>query len=141
MSCHQGPNPGILSLRSRVPSPLVPQSLSPESLSPESLSPQSLSPESLDQGTKGLGDQGRKANAKANAGPSARPGGPGLAQDDARFFLLGVTVEVGRSATVVESQVRVWRPARQPVFHPKKQRPFLGDPGLETGATGPRAAS
>ena len=32
----------------------------------------------------------------------------------------------------------VWRPPRQPVSHPKKQRPFLGDPGLETGATGSR---
>jgi len=31
--------------------------------------------------------------------------------------------------------VRVWRPARQPVSHPKKQRPFLGDPGQETGVT------
>jgi hypothetical protein len=28
-----------------------------------------------------------------------------------------------------------WTPPVQPVFHPKKQRPFLGDLGLETGAT------
>jgi hypothetical protein len=30
---------------------------------------------------------------------------------------------------------RVWRPTLQPVSHPKKQQSFLGDPGLETGAT------
>jgi hypothetical protein len=34
---------------------------------------------------------GRKAKAKATAGPSTRPGTPGLAQDDIPFLLLRLT--------------------------------------------------
>ncbi|MGB0083569.1 MAG: hypothetical protein WBP90_18775, partial [Terracidiphilus sp.] len=36
---------------------------------------------------------------------------------------------------IILRRVRAWTPARQPDSHPKKQRPFLGDPGLESGAT------
>ncbi len=36
---------------------------------------------------------------------------------------------------IVHEFVRAWTPALQPATHSKKQRPFSGDPGLETGGT------
>ena len=49
--------------------------------------------------------------------------------------MMGAGRERVRVLAGVLWHVRAWRPARQPVSHPKKHRSFLGDPGLETGAT------
>jgi hypothetical protein len=48
-----------------------------------------------------------EARAKATAGPSTRPGRPGLAQDDRRLLLLGMTADLGCSGRQPSLSVRM----------------------------------